>query len=1067
MNPDRWRRVKEVFHLALDRAPEERPPFLANACEGDDELRAEVERLLIAHVNAGSFIETSPVAGLAQQSGPVTATLTGRSLDHYRVGRLIGAGGMGEVYAARDTDLDREVALKVVGSGGSAAAQLALRREAQRASQLNHPNICTIHEVGVFEGQAYIVMEYVEGSPLSDVIGSEGLPLETMLRYGIHVADALAHAHGQGIVHRDLKSANVAVTSDGRAKVLDFGLAHAVAAEHAPDMTQTRAPSSSNPPLAGTLSHMAPELLRGAAPSSRSDIWALGVVLYEMASGHRPFDGDTSFELSAAILHAAPATLPARIPASLQAIIRRCLAKDPHERYGQAIEVRSALEAVQAEVSTGASHTIVAPRAQRVVRALRATAVVIALAIAAVVAGAFTWRWMNGSGEPVAVGAAGRPAVAVMPFDNMAGTEDTAWLSKGLPSMLLTGLAQTRGLDIVSPQRLQEIVKQIGGQSLESLDRAQVPDVARRAGAGAVVVGSIFKVGNEIRIDAQLEDLSNARVLVAESVRGTDVFALVDQLAARIRDGIGFQDATSIRRVSDVSTTSLEAFRLYSQAEDAMFNSRMDDAEELLERAVAIDPTFADAYVQLANASRFRGFVGLQREYLRKAADHADRLGERHRLILEAESARAEGDSATAARAIDELIEKFPDTDQAYAIGAGLYAPVTGVVYDPAKWLTTSGAGAAALPGSMLTRMVFAYTLLGSGRYEEALGEFDAYVRLAPREPNPFDSLAEAYLVMGDPEKALETYSRALTIDPAFTGSRIGRAWSLASLGRYDDAILEGPGPPQYLLANWTSVRALVLSRVGRYREARQAIETGSREPGISENAAERGIQFLVLSFLAIEREEYERALQDSGSAERTLASLPEETKRVGLVLVHLMSGLAQVRAGRVDRARGHLEMQERLFNSGVEPENWWHNALEGEIALATGDLEKAASTFSAGQPSKKMWFSTFNSNLSILANNLMSRDGLARVAKAREDLPRAIQIYRQLLSYGPDQKWVSAFEPRYVLEIARLLDRSGNSQAALKEYQRFLEFWKRADPGLPELPEARRAVERLLPVAR
>ena len=1065
MNPDRWRRIKEVFHLALDRPAVDRPAFLDRVCASEDDLRAEVERLLIAHVNAGSFIEASPVPGLALPSSPTPALLTGHMIDHYQVGRLVGAGGMGEVYAARDTDLDREVALKVVGSGGSAAAQLALRREAQRASQLNHPNICTIHEVGAFEGQAYIVMEYVEGSPLSDVIGSEGLPLETMLRYGIHVADALAHAHGQGIIHRDLKSANVAVTSDGRAKVLDFGLAHAVAAEHAPEMTQTRAPSSSNPPLAGTLSHMAPELLRGAAPSSRSDIWALGVVLYEMASGHRPFDGDTSFELSAAILHTAPAALPARIPASLQTIVRRCLAKDPHERYGQAIEVRSALEAVQAEVSSGASHTIAAPGAKRVVRALRATAVVIALATTAVVAGAFAWRWMNGSGDPVAVGASGRPAVAVMPFDNVAGTEDTAWLSKGLPSMLLTGLAQTRGLDIVSAQRLQEIVKEIGGQSLESLDRAQVPDVARRAGAGAVVVGSIFKAGSEIRIDAQLEDLSNGRVLVAESVRGTDVFALVDQLAARIRDGIGFRDATSIRRVSDVSTTSLEAFRLYSQAEDALFNSRMDDAEELLERAVAIDPTFADAYVQLADASKFRGFVGLQREYLRKAAEHADRLGERHRLILEAASARAEGDSATTARAIDELIEKFPDTDQAYALAGSLYAPVTGVVYDPAKWLKTSAAGAAALPRSSLTRMVFAYTLLGLGRYEEALGEFDAYVRLAPREPNPFDSLGEAYLVMGAPEKALDTYSRALTIDPTFAGSRIGRAWSLASLGRYDEAILEGP--PQFLLANWSSVRALVLSRVGRYREALQAIETGSREPGISENAAERGIQFLVSSFLAIERGEYERALQDSGSAERTLASLPDETKRVGLVLVHLMSGLAQVRAGRIDRARVHLEMQERLFNSGVEAENWWHRALEGEIALATGDLEKAASAFSAGQPAKKMWFSTFNSNLSILANNLMSRDGLARVAKARGDLPRAIQIYRQLLSYGPDQKWVSAFEPRYVLEIARLLDRSGNSQAALKEYERFLEFWKHADSGLPEPSEARRAVERLLPVAR
>jgi len=177
------------------------------------------------------------------------------------------------------------------------------------------------------------------------------------------------------------------------------------------------------------------------------------------------------------------------------------------------------------------------------------------------------------------------------------------------------------------------------------------------------------------------------------------------------------------------------------------------------------------------------------------------------------------------------------------------------------------------------------------------------------------------------------------------------------------------------------------------------------------------------------------------------------------------MSGIAQVRAGNIDQARRHLEMQERLFNPSVEPENWWHNALVGEIALAAGDLGKAASAFSAGEPSRKMWWTTRHSNLSILANNLMSRDGLARVATAQGDLPRAIQIYRQLLSYGPDQKWVSVFEPRYVLQIARLLERSGEKQASLKETERFLNFWKRADSGLPEIADARRAVERLLPL--
>jgi tetratricopeptide (TPR) repeat protein len=574
-------------------------------------------------------------------------------------------------------------------------------------------------------------------------------------------------------------------------------------------------------------------------------------------------------------------------------------------------------------------------------------------------------------------------------------------------------------------------------------------------------VGGISKAGAEIRIDAQLEDLASGRVLVAESVRGTDLFVLVDQLAAQIRDGIGFRDATGIRKVSDVSTASLEAFQLYSQAENAFVNTRMDDAQSLLERAVAIDPAFAEAYLRLADASRFRGLLGLQQKYLHKATEHADRLGERQRLLLSAQSALASGDSAAAARAVDELIAKFPDVDEAYGFAVQLYAPLTGLIHDPQKFLTTSAAGAAALPKSMATRNNYAYALLGAGRYEEALGEFEAYVRVAPREPNPFDSLGEAYLVMGAPDRALESYSRALTIDPTFAGSHIGRAWSLATLGRHDDAILETP--PLYLLANWSSVRAFVLSRVGRYREADQAIEAGRREAEIGENAGEQGNMFLMSSLLAIEREEYGRALQDCGSAERLFASLPEKKRRVGLVLVHLMSGIAQARAGRIDQARGHLTMQERLFNSSVEPENWWHNALAGEIALTAGDLEKAASAFSAGEPSKKMWYGALYANLSILANNLNSRDGLARVATARGDFPRAIRIYRQLLSYGPDQKWVSVFEPRYVLQIARLLERSGDKQPALKEYERFLNFWKRADSGLPEIAEARRAVERLI----
>ena len=751
---------------------------------------------------------------------------------------------MGEVYAAHDVELGREVALKI---GIAENAGVRLRREAQHASQLNHPHICTIHEVGAYDGQTYIVMEYIEGQRLSELIPLEGRPTESVVRYGIQIADALAHAHRHGVIHRDLKSANVVVTPDGRAKVLDFGIACGVPAARLKDLSESQLPATANGIVAGTLAYMAPSCCVENRPTraATSGRWAPSLRDGERRPAICRRD---RIRAERRHLHEATVPLPARFRHPSD---HSTMSSKPRDRYKRADEVRAALEAVQTEPQAACRRASV-PLSRRVLRSGRGRAAVLVLLIALAAAGTLTWRSVRSGSAPVALGAGGRPAIAIMPFDNLAGGQDTAWLSKGVPSMLLTGLAQTRGLEIVSGQRLNDVIRQMGAGSLETLGRNEIAEVAQRAGAGAIVVGGISKAASEIRIDAQLEDLASGRVLVAESVRGTNLFVLVDQLAAQIRDGIGFRDAIGIRKVSDVSTASLEAFQLYSQGVDALVNTRMDDAQKLLERAAAIDPTFADAYPQLAAASNFRGLLGLQREYLRKAAEHADRLGERQRLILEVESARAVGDSATAARVVDELIEKFPDADRAYAIAANLYAPVTGLIPDPEKLLTTTAAGAAALPKSMVTHNLYAYALLGAGRYEEALSEFEAYARVAPREPNPFDSLGEAYLVMGAPDRAAESYSRALTIDPTFAGSHIGRAWTLASLGHYDDAILETP--PQYLLATWLSVRALLLARVGRYREADQAIEAGRRDSEISENPGEQGNMFLMSSLLAIER---------------------------------------------------------------------------------------------------------------------------------------------------------------------------------------------------------------------
>jgi tRNA A-37 threonylcarbamoyl transferase component Bud32 len=281
--------------------------------------------------------------------------MLGQTLGHYRILEPLGAGGMGVVYRARDQKLERDVALKVLPAGALAGqtARQRFHQEALALSRLNHPHICTIYEVGEADDQTYIAMELVEGRPLHALARDDGLPVETAIRYGTQIAGALVHAHERGILHRDLKSANVIMTPDGRAKVLDFGLAKQ-AGEKQGEATRTQGLTEAGTVL-GTLHYMAPEVLRGEPADARSDLWALGVMLYEMVSGRLPFAGQTGFETSSAILRESPASLPERVPAGLRAIIQRCLAKEAGERYQRASEVRAALEAVQSGVAAGAA----------------------------------------------------------------------------------------------------------------------------------------------------------------------------------------------------------------------------------------------------------------------------------------------------------------------------------------------------------------------------------------------------------------------------------------------------------------------------------------------------------------------------------------------------------------------------------------------------------------------------------------------------------------------------------------------------------------------------------------
>jgi serine/threonine protein kinase len=341
MDPHRWQRLTQLYHAACGRPEADRPAFLRDACGDDDGLREEVESLLTQDRDVGQFLESPPLG----RTSPVDERIP-ESIGRYHVDAKLGAGGMGVVYRGYDAKLERNVAIKVVSGVSHPSSRKQLLREARAASALNHPHICTIHEVDDTGEVAFIAMEYIDGTPLDALIPPRGLPAETVLRYAIQIADALAHAHQKGIVHRDVKAANVLI-AQGRAKVLDFGLAKRENAEETIELAPVD-PSMTTPRVVkGTLAYMAPEQLRGERATASSDVWALGVLLHEMTTGLQPFAGRTPGEVTSAILSRNRAPLPARVTPAMRAVIARCLEWDPALRYRHAGEVRAALEPAQ------------------------------------------------------------------------------------------------------------------------------------------------------------------------------------------------------------------------------------------------------------------------------------------------------------------------------------------------------------------------------------------------------------------------------------------------------------------------------------------------------------------------------------------------------------------------------------------------------------------------------------------------------------------------------------------------------------------------------------------------
>jgi len=687
--------------------------------------------------------------------------MIGKTLAHYKITALLGKGGMGEVYRARDTRLDRDVALKILPADVAADPERLqrFRREAKTVAGLNHPHIVTLHSVEEDAGTHFLTMELVEGRGLDRILPPEGLPLPRFFEIGTAVADALAAAHGKGIIHRDLKPANIMVTGEGRVKVLDFGLARMAAPVSSDPGGQTMDLLTREGAVIGTLPYMSPEQVVGRSLDHRSDIFSLGVVLYEMAGGRRPFRGDSAMELGSAILRDPPPSLTdlrPDLPAGAAGVLERCLAKDPAERFQTMSEVHDALQAAAvSEIGPPVSAISTPPRRPR--RSQRAVGLAGLAVVAVATLLVLKFGFPNASRDDGESSAPLIRSIAVLPLDNYSGDPGQDYFAEGMTDELTAYLARISQLRVISRGSAMQFK---GDQRLPA------PEIARILDVDVLVEGSVVRDGDRVRITAQLIDARADRHLWSESFErnSQDILALQDELASAIAREIHVQLSPEEKsRLQTSSTVDPDAYDAYLKGR-YFFNRPSDEnlqkAIARFEEALAISPDFVPALSGLSDAYLWAGYnegfltASEARPLAKQAAERAIRLDD--------QSAEAHVSLAT--------FKVWYDYD-----------------WDDAE--TEYRKAMAINPSYAYAHDQFAMALAFQGRFAESLAESRKAAELDPLNPQiPLDATV-ALAFSGDYERARELARQGLELDPTYFFPQWSLGWIDIQAGRTTESI--------------------------------------------------------------------------------------------------------------------------------------------------------------------------------------------------------------------------------------------------------------------------------------